>query len=236
MQIIERSNQRVLTTEQIAEAFGADVVQIHKNFNYNKKRFEEGKHYLELKGDELKEFKTSYEFSSKLKHSPILYLWTEKGAFLHAKSLNTDKAWDAYNNLVDDYFKKVEEQKSDFSTLSPQLQFMIMVEQKQKELEEKTVALQEENAELKKNMRHLELVVDNEVWLTENQKAEIKDTVKGRIGQLKSKKVDAHFQGLYGDLNTYFGVSKYDKIKRTDFDDAMEFVKSWYPKKKENLS
>lgn len=33
-----------------------------------------------------------------------LYLWTEKGALLHAKSLNTDKAWQVYEFLVDNYF------------------------------------------------------------------------------------------------------------------------------------
>jgi hypothetical protein len=35
-----------------------------------------------------------------------MMLWTEKGALLHAKSLNTDKAWDVYNELVDTYFRK----------------------------------------------------------------------------------------------------------------------------------
>nr|WP_019292877.1 hypothetical protein [Lactococcus petauri] len=34
-----------------------------------------------------------------------LYLWTEKGALLHAKSLGTDEAWDMYDILVDTYFK-----------------------------------------------------------------------------------------------------------------------------------
>ena len=38
-----------------------------------------------------------------------LYLWTEKGAFLHAKSLNTDRAWEIYDVLVDTYFKKHED-------------------------------------------------------------------------------------------------------------------------------
>ena len=37
-----------------------------------------------------------------------LYLWTQKGAFLHAKSLNTDTAWKVYDRLVDDYFDKRE--------------------------------------------------------------------------------------------------------------------------------
>lgn len=37
-----------------------------------------------------------------------IYLWTEKGALLHAKSLNTDKAWEVYDYLVDFYFRAKE--------------------------------------------------------------------------------------------------------------------------------
>jgi len=239
MKIIEKNDRRVVTSAQLAEAFGVESALITKNFNRNKDRYEEGKHYFTIRGEELKDFKTTYQIDSQLKHSPMIYLWTEKGVFLHAKSLNTDQAWNAYSQLVDDYFKKVEqlqETQPDISALSPQLQFMIITEQRQNALEAKQKELEEENTQLRESMNHLSLVVDNEVWITEHQKSEIKEAVKSRIGHLKGKKVDAHFQGLYGDLNTYFGVSKYDKIKRTDFDDAMEYVKSWYPKKKENLS
>ncbi len=46
-----------------------------------------------------------------------MYLWTEKGALLHAKSLNTNKAWKVYDYLVDFYFRVKEtdigEQKPD---------------------------------------------------------------------------------------------------------------------------
>ena len=35
-----------------------------------------------------------------LKNAKIIYLWTERGAFLHAKSLNTDKAWEVYDCFV----------------------------------------------------------------------------------------------------------------------------------------
>lgn len=237
LKVIERNGVRVLTTEQIADAFGADVVQIHKNFNYNKKRFEEGKHYLELRGEELKQFKASYEFSSKLKHSPVLYLWTDKGAFLHAKSLNTDQAWDAYNSLIDDYYKKVEEHRTAFNALSPQLQFMIMVEQKQKELEDKQKELEAENAELKQNFRHLELVVDNEVVLTKQQRAEIQQAVNRRQGELNIEGyTSAHFQGIYKALKTHFNVPTYSEIKRSDFESALKLISGWYPRKKEEAA
>lgn len=233
MQIIERNNKRVLTTAQIAEGFGTDYKVISQNFSRNRDRYTEGVHYFFLQGDERKDFLfNNPQNDDSSKHAKFIYLWTEKGVFLHAKSLNTDQAWSAYTKLVDDYFKKVEELKQmqpELSAFSPQLQFMIITEQRQNELEAKQVVLED-------NVRTLKLVVDNEVWITEHQKSDIKEAVKSRVGRLKSKAIDAHFQGCYGDLNTYFGVAKYDKIARKDFEQAMEFIQGWFPKKKENLS
>ena len=49
--------------------------------------------------------KTTCENQISFKYAKSLYLWTEKGALLHAKSLNTDKAWEVYDYLVDFYFR-----------------------------------------------------------------------------------------------------------------------------------
>jgi hypothetical protein len=145
LKVIERNNARVLTTAQLADMFVTETKFISYNFNYNKERFEEGKHYFVLSGDERKEFLfNNHEIQDSSKHAKFIYLWTEKGAFLHAKSLNTDKAWNAYSQLVDDYFKKVDEAKQvqqpqtpDLTALSPQLQFMIQMEQRHNALEAK---------------------------------------------------------------------------------------------------
>ncbi|MDE5772222.1 MAG: ORF6N domain-containing protein [Ruminococcus sp.] len=103
---IENEGKRVLTTAQLAEAYGTNVDTINRNFNRNKSRYTEGKHFYRLTGAELKEFFASDKLtdtnSSKIR---TLYLWTEKGALLHAKSLNTDKAWEVYDFLVDTYFR-----------------------------------------------------------------------------------------------------------------------------------
>lgn len=110
-QITEVRGMRVLTTRQIAEAYGTDIGTIQYNFRYNKKRYVLGKHYIEVVGDELRTLKTRSEFHSSLKYAKSAYLWTEKGALLHAKSLNTDKAWEVYDYLVDFYFRAKEEPK-----------------------------------------------------------------------------------------------------------------------------
>ena len=110
LQIIERENQRVLTTAQISEEYGTDNQVITNNFNRNKERYVEGKHYYALKSDSKREFLnlTQIDLGS-AKNSKSLYLWTEKGALLHAKSLGTDKAWEVYDYLVESYFNKKEQ-------------------------------------------------------------------------------------------------------------------------------
>jgi len=110
-QVIEINGIRVLTTEQLARNYGTQPKILQYNFSYNKKRYTEGKHYIALQGEELKKFKADLEIQGNLKYAHTLYLWTEKGALLHAKSLNTDKAWKVYDYLVDFYFRVKEGEK-----------------------------------------------------------------------------------------------------------------------------
>lgn len=106
LQVVETNNQRVLTTAQIAEQYETTERRISENFNRNKERYTEGKHYYCLTGDILREFKNEYANCVFVPGAKVnaFFLWTEKGALMLAKSLNTDKAWEAYERLVDTYF------------------------------------------------------------------------------------------------------------------------------------
>ena len=108
---IEQEGQRVLTTAQLAEAYGTDSKIITKNFSRNSDRYIEGVHFYRLTGNALREFKTAKRQIDVLPNVNTLYLWTERGALLHAKSLNTDKAWEVYEFLVDTYFRAREMNK-----------------------------------------------------------------------------------------------------------------------------
>lgn len=92
LQRTEFNGVLVLTTQQLAEAYGADRKTVSYNFNHNRDRFVEGKHYIKLENEEKVKFLNRLENHDSLKNAKTLYLWTEKGAFLHAKSLNTDNA------------------------------------------------------------------------------------------------------------------------------------------------
>ena len=101
--VLEHNNIRVLTTEQLAEAYGCDANNIKKNFNANKARFIEGKHFYVLAGDDLRRLQVTnsdLQISPKTRH---LYLWTKQGAARHSRMLGTDRAWDAKYGVVNTY-------------------------------------------------------------------------------------------------------------------------------------
>lgn len=139
---IEYQGQRILMTFQLAESFESEPIKIQQNFNNNKDRYKVGKHYFCLEGDELRDFKSNLENFDVAPNINKLYFWTEKGAWLHAKSLNTDKAWEAYEMLVDNYYAI--KQTPPLQNLSPQLQLLINMELKQKELEKAITSAKEE--------------------------------------------------------------------------------------------
>ncbi|MBQ2429111.1 MAG: ORF6N domain-containing protein [Ruminococcus sp.] len=151
LKVIEQQGVRVLTTAQLAESYGTDTTTIKQNFNNNKRRYEEGKHYVLLKGADLQAFKNEVEnFDLVKKNASALYLWTERGALLHAKSLNTDKAWEVYGELVETYFRAKKAENA-LQNLSPQLQAMINLEVRQNELESRVNDLEQRITETAKS-------------------------------------------------------------------------------------
>ena len=107
--LIQYKSVPVMTTEQLADFYGTDPVRIRQNLERNQERFIEDKHCFKISGQELKDFasslkiltNSSMEISSKARS---LTLWTEKGAARHAKILDTDQAWDVFEQLEEVYF------------------------------------------------------------------------------------------------------------------------------------
>lgn len=102
--VITYRNQRVITTESLAKGYGTEPIRIQQNHIRNETRFVEGKHFFKVTGDELKNFRLSFS-ESVSKHTTSLILWTERGASRHAKMLETDRAWDFYEELEENYFR-----------------------------------------------------------------------------------------------------------------------------------
>ena len=103
--VVEYKNLPVLTTEQLADFYGTDPVRIRQNHLRNAERFTEGKHFFKVEGEHLKDLKKSLTISKILSpNARSIILWTEKGAARHAKILDTDQAWEIFEQLEDCYF------------------------------------------------------------------------------------------------------------------------------------
>lgn len=112
--IVVYNGEPVVTTEMLANFYDVDVKLIQNNHKRNPGRFVENKHYAKLTGDELKCFKSQPSLRGLVsKMASHLILWTERGAARHAKMLESDRAWDIFENLEDCYFsqKKPQEDK-----------------------------------------------------------------------------------------------------------------------------
>lgn len=117
---IEYGGANVITTELLARLYGTEPDRIKRNHNRNKARFMEGRHYHRVTGKDLHDLRGSLrplQISSKARQ---LILWTERGAARHAKMLETNQAWDVFEQLEDSYFsaKAKKDEGSNLSTVS----------------------------------------------------------------------------------------------------------------------
>ena len=210
LQPIEHNDVRVITTEQLAEAYGCDTTRIKQNFNNNREHFTEGKHYFTVEGENLKTFRLQVEnidlqISPKTRH---LYLWTKRGAARHCKMLGTDRAWDMFDELEENYF-------------SPKMSMDEIVLYNAKRLVEQSKALHAANARMDKMDERLleveskQMTIDNKHYtiigyanLTGIRGVNRKNAADlGRKASALSKKQGYHigkeYDGKYGTVNTY---------------------------------
>ncbi|WP_339264099.1 ORF6N domain-containing protein [Solibacillus sp. FSL W7-1472] len=209
LQIIEREGKRVLMTSQIAEAFGADTKTVNRNFQRNQERFVQGLHFYALTGEALKHFKGERQNDATLKFASNLYLWTEEGAFMLAKSLNNDKAWHAYNLLVSQYFQMTKQLAQDptANELSYNPERFMALEQRVKEIELQL------------------LLVTLHTW----EQKRLQKAINERVYELCDVKArrPAYFSELYRAIKKRYHVDSYRDVPQCQLQDALLFVQNW---------
>lgn len=215
--VINHNNQRVLTTALLAESYEADKQQIINNFNRNKDRYKEGKHFYALEGSVKNQFIDLNQIELGSKNAKVLYLWTEKGAWLHAKSLNTDAAWDAYEKLVDEYYSVVK-------VLSEREQLIASMKL--------SLETAEEINHIKNDLDLVKHQVSEELTLNHGQQQSLHHEIKKRVESIKND-YEMTTREIYSQIHSHlrraFAAPKYVFVKRKDFEEAISWVKTWRP-------
>ena len=233
---IEHNNERVLTTEQLAQAYGCEGVQIKQNFNNNADRFVEGQHYFKLEGEALRKLRVE---NIDLQISPMtrsLYLWTRRfadsGQNREMYIINESGMYDLVFGSKLPTAKKFKHwvtsevlpalRKTGSYTMpkmSKELQAIVMLDGKQEKL-------REEFEDFK-----------GEIPLFTTECKEIQGIVrKVGVSALGGKKAPAYQNRslrsrIYGDiqreLKRQFDVRRYESIHRSQFPIARDIVKNY---------
>lgn len=147
-------SKKAMLVKDIARIHGREVKAINQAIKLNNIRFKGGVDIIDLKSkvnqNDLTE-KYGFEAHS-VRMAKSIYLLSERGYAKLLKILEDDKAWEIYDELVDNYFN-MRSEKLDTSNLSPELQMFNGLF--------KSLAKQElETRQLKKETKQLESKVD----------------------------------------------------------------------------
>lgn len=230
--LVEWAGQVVITTAQLAEVYGTTTKNVSNNFSRNKDRFVEGKHYFVLQGEDLKEFGMVSSERGQHPKTSILYLWTRRGASRHCKILGTDKAWEQFDYLEDNYFDRAEKKKDLPLTLKEQIQ---TIAQGTSELYQRVDAVTEDVKMVREDLERFKA----DVPAFNADTKEIQSALRKKaIEVLGGKNSDAYrdksihgytFSDIQIELRRQFGVKRYDQIKHKDVSAALEVIKEYKP-------
>lgn len=208
-EIIVHGNLRVLTSAQLAESFKTDSKTINRNFQRNQDQFELGVHYFALTGEDLKSFKGERQNDATLKYVSVLYLWTEKGAFLHAQFSKSKEAKDAYRALINSYYTLLDmPQKEQEHTLAISLADYQQLESRVTTLEQRL----------------------QEVTLHSGEQLRLRKEVNLRVYELAGDEKDARraiFRAIWSAIKERYQVGSYRDVKQHELQDALRFVANW---------
>jgi len=221
---VENQGQRVLTTQQLAECYETSTELIRRNFQRNMDRYEIGKHYFLLEGEELRDFlHTSICPVQNLNKVRALYLWTEKGALLHAKSLNNDKAWQVYDILVESYFRVVENSPK---VAGGSIKAISMLHAEIGELIAATSHIENRVENLENTMTidySQQLILQDLAKFVAIEAMGGKENKTYKDSSLRSKV----FSTVWKDYKEYFEVNSYKNTARVDFEKAKDYLRGW---------
>jgi hypothetical protein len=215
---IKFNNELILTTEQLAEFYGTTEKAIKQNFNNNKDKFIEGKHYFKLQGEKLKMFKLQVEnFDLQISSmTRSLYLWTKRGAARHSKMVGTDRAWDVFDQLEENYF-------------NPQLRLpqKPMSATEQLSLAVKSVLEIDDRVTTLEDTMRVSGVQEQQLRMTVNK--HVMQIIGGKKAPAYSKLGSSVFQQCWHDFKRYFEIPRYGELPRIKFDEGIRYVEAWLP-------
>lgn len=212
----------ILTTEQLASFYGTTSKRIKQNFNNNRDKFIEGKHYFKLNREQLAYFKLQVE-NFDLQISPMtrsLYLWTKRGASRHSKMLGTDRAWDMFDELEENYFNP---SRPALPTSPRELAKLAL--DANEETNQRLDSVEGDVKDLKENQ-----VIPNPEYSALNRRVNQRvSEVAHSYGHITQKQRGELFKDIGSGIKKIANVSARSMLRKKDYQMVMDFINDWEP-------
>lgn len=209
LKVKEFNGQRVVTFKDIDTVHERPDGTARKRFNDNKKHFIEGEDFYTL--DQASEIRTLGIERPQGGTPDKVLLVTESGYLMLVKSLTDDLAWEVQRKLVKSYFNR-KRQLAVQEMMREQLGMIDGHEERIKALED-TMTIDHGQ------QRVLERTVNKTVI----------DVLGGNQSNAYHEISRKVFAECNRDLKNHFHVNSRDDVPRKDYEQAIEYAKSWKP-------
>ena len=217
--------KKAMLVKDIAEIHGRPVKAINQSIERQIKRFKTEVDILDLKSNNFAVTLSDLGFNQgQINASKHIYLLSERGYSKLLKILEDDKAWEVYEELVDNYFSMRAEQKRLPSTREAIQQLLLQgveeVNQRVDDMEERLSNV-EENAKLDTGDYNV---------ISKRVKKRVYEVARAYgLNVKQSKLLSPLFKDINGGIKRIANVDARTQLCKKHYQSVMDFINDWEP-------
>lgn len=217
--------KKAMLVKDIAEIHGRPVFKVNELINRNIKRFKDGIDVIDLKENNFAIFLKDSGFNqAQINASKNIYLLSERGYSKLLKILEDDKAWEVYEELVDNYFNMRSEQKRLPNTREAIQQLLL---QGVEEVNQRVDVMEERLSNVEENAK---LDTGDYNVISKRVKKRVYEVARAYgLNVKQSKLLSPLFKDINGGINRLAGVDARTQLRNKHYQLVMEFINDWEP-------
>ena len=218
--------KKAMLVKDIAEIHEREVKVINQTINKNINRFKFDVDIIDLKSkvnqNDLTE-KYGFEVHS-VRMSKNIYLLSERGYSKLLKILEDDKAWEVYEELVDNYFNMRSEQKRLPSTREAIQQLLL---QGVEEVNQRVDVMEERLSNVEENAK---LDTGDYNVISKRVKKRVYEVARAYgLNVKQSKLLSPLFKDINGGIKRIANVDARTQLCKKHYQSVMDFINDWEP-------
>lgn len=217
--------KKAMLVKDIAEIHTKEVKEINRLINNNIDRFKKDIDLIDLKQVISNHLFSEYGFTkAQWGNANNIYLLSERGYSKLLKILEDDKAWEVYEELVDNYFNMRSEQKKLPSTREAIQQLLL---QGVEEVNQRVDIMEERLSNVEENAK---LDTGDYNVISKRVKKRVYEVARAYgLNVKQSKLLSPLFKDINGGIKRIANVDARTQLCKKHYQSVMDFINDWEP-------